>query len=150
MRTPSAAPFRLSPRTRLTIALVGAGLWASGGLWLIVHYFFRRAGPWGPEPHLLEPWSLGLHGLFAFAALWLIGLLCGLHIVRAWRSGRRRWSGGILLAWLVALTLTGYLLIYAGDDGAWGLVSPSHWIAGLALPVLYGVHRLFRLLRRGS
>lgn len=150
MRTPSAAPFRLSPRTRLTIALVGAGLWASGGLWLIVHYFFRRAGPWGPEPHLLEPWSLGLHGLFAFAALWLIGLLCGLHIVRAWRSGRRRWSGAILLAGLVALTLTGYLLIYAGDDGAWGLVSPSHWIAGLALPVLYGVHRLFRFLRPGS
>ena len=96
---------------------------------------------------MLEPWSLGLHGLFAFAAVWLIGLLCGLHIVRAWRSGRRRWSGGILLAWLVALTLTGYLLIYAGDDGAWGLVSPSHWIAGLALPVLYGVHRLIRFLR---
>ena len=146
MPTPPA-PIRLSSRTRLTLSLVGIGLWGSGGLWLIFHYFLRRPGPWGPEPHMLEPWWLRLHGLFAFATLWLIGLLCALHIARAWQSGRHRWSGSILFAWLLVLTLTGYLLIYAGEDGVWGLVSPSHWIAGLALPVAYGVHRLIRFLR---
>ena len=130
--------------------MVGIGLWLSGGLWLIYHFYLRRPGPWGPEPDMLEPWWLKLHGLFAFATLWLIGLLCGLHIVRAWQSGRRRWSGSLLLAWLLALTLTGYLLIYAGDDGAWGLLSPAHWIAGLALPAVYGVHRLIRFLRPPS
>lgn len=139
-----SAPIRLSARSRLTISLVGVGLWASGGLWLIFHFYLRTPGPWGPEPHALEPWWLRLHGLFAFASLWLIGLLSGLHIARAWASGRRRWSGSLLLAWLLALSVTGYLLLYAGDDGAWGLLSPGHWIAGLALPVIYAAHRLIR------
>jgi hypothetical protein len=133
---------------KLLVAVVGVGLWASGGLWLIYHYFLRKVGEWGPEPNVLEPWWLKIHGLFAFLALWTLGLLWGVHIVKAWRTGRRRWSGPILLAWIVTLTITGYLLLYAGDDGLWGLVSPGHWIAGLALPVAYGVHRLlFRSTR---
>lgn len=128
---------------RLLLSLTGAGLWLSGGLWLIFHYFMRRQTEWGAEPHELEPWWLRLHGAFAFAALWTLGLLWGAHIVRAWPTGRRRWTGLILATWLGLMILTAWLLIYATDDGLGGLVSPTHWIAGLGLPLGCGLHRWF-------
>jgi len=144
MTTPAqrVAPVWLGQGRKLLVTAVGVGLWASGGLWLIYHYFLRTVGEWGPEPHALEPWWLKVHGLFAFLTLWVLGLLWGVHIVRAWGTGRRRWSGPVLLIWLLILVITGYLLLYAGDDGPWSLVSPIHWIAGLALPMAYGIHRL--------
>jgi hypothetical protein len=130
---------------RLTVA-VGAGLWLSGGSWLVCRYFLRQPGEWGLEPHEWEPWWLRLHGAFAFAALWTIGFFWGAHILKAWRSGRRRWTGTGLLAWLVLQVVTAYLLIYGVEDGLWGAVSPTHWVAGLLLPVGYAAHRW--LLRR--
>ena len=141
----AAGPVRPAAGARLLIAVTGAGLWLSGGLWLIFHYFLRRDGEWGPEPHELEPWWLAAHGAFAFAALWTLGLLWTGHLVRAWESGRRRWTGLLLSVWIALLVATAYLLLYGTDDGVWGLVSLAHWIAGLALPVGYAVHRwLFR------
>lgn len=139
-----AGPLRPSRRERLLINLVGSGLWLSGGAWLICRYFLRQSGEWGPEPHVLEPWWLRLHGAFAFAALWTIGLLWGVHIARAWRTGDRRRTGLLLLAWLAVQAGTGYLLLYAGDDGVFGLLSPVHWVSGLALPAAYGLHRFLR------
>jgi hypothetical protein len=135
---------RPSPRARLLANLTGAGLWVSGGLWLVFHYFLRREGEWGPEPHALEPWWLRLHGAFAFLAVWTFGFLWAAHILGGWASGRRRWTGVLLAAWLLVMATSGYLLLYAGDDGAWGVLSPTHWIAGLALPAIYLAHRFLR------
>jgi hypothetical protein len=134
-------PVRPAGWQRLLIALTGSGLWLTGGLWLIFHYFLRRPGEWGPEPHELEPWWLRLHGAFAFGAIWVVGLLWGAHVLNAWATGRRRWTGGVLVAWLGLQVVTAYLLIYGTDDGAWGVVSPTHWVAGLALPLGYAAHR---------
>lgn len=133
---------RPSAGVRRLITVVGCGLWASGGLWLVFRYFLRTPGEWGPEPHVLEPWWLRLHGAFAFVALWTFGLLWGAHIVRGWESDRRRWSGGLLFAWLSIQIVTAWLLIYGTDDGPWGVVSPAHWVMGLALPLVYLAHRL--------
>ena len=135
---------RPSARMRLLIAVSGAGLWLSGGLWLIYRYFLRSSGEWGPELHVLEPWWLRLHGAFAFAGLWTVGLLWGAHIVHGWATGRRRWTGVLLLAWVGLEILTAYWLLYGTDDRPWGVVSPTHWIAGLALPAGYALHRWFR------
>lgn len=137
-------PVRAGPAARLGIVLVGCGLWLSGGLWLIFHYFMRRPGEWGPEPHELEPWWLRLHGAFAFMALWTIGLLWGVHVVRGWNTGRNRWTGGLLLGWLLLQICTAWLLLYATDQGPLELVSPIHWIAGLCLPLAYLLHRFAR------
>lgn len=144
----ATGPVRPSAGARLATVVVGLGLWASGGLWLIFRYFLRRPGEWGPEPHELEPWWLRLHGAFAFAAIWTIGLLWGVHIVQAWRAGRRRWTGGVLFAWLSLQIVTAYLLVYGTDDGPWCVVSPTHWVAGLALPLGYAAHRWLR--KRGE
>ncbi len=140
----ATGPVKPGAATRLGIILVGAGLWCSGGLWLIFHYFMRRQGEWGPEPHELEPWWLRLHGAFAFTALWTIGLLWGVHVARGWGTGRNRWTGGLLLAWLILQICTAWLLLYATDEGPLELVSPIHWIAGLGLPLAYLLHRFAR------
>ena len=59
------------------------GLWGTGAAWLLLHYFFVQEGPFGPGPHPLEFWSIAAHGAFAFASLWMIGLLWSVHVPAA-------------------------------------------------------------------
>lgn len=139
-----APAIRPGSRARLMIHLTGAGLWLSGALWLTFHFYLRREGPWGPEPHELEPWWLRIHGAFAFLAVWTTGLLWGVHVVKGWASGRRRLAGSLLLGAVLFLAIGGFLLLHAGDDGLQGLISPTHWAAGLALPLIYLAHRRSR------
>jgi hypothetical protein len=127
---------------------VSAGLWLTGGLWVIFHYFVTRKTAFGPSPHPLEPWWLSLHGLFAFATLWMLGLLWGAHIVGGWRSGRRRITGSVLALVLLELTATGYLLYYPPNDDWLPPLALAHWAVGLLLPAPFLVHRLWRRFSR--
>ena len=135
---------RLSRSTRIWINSVGLGLWGSGAGWLVSHYLLRRPDPFGPDAHVLEPWWLKAHGAMAFLALWTGGLLWGVHMVKAWQGGRGRWTGGTLFAALLALSLSGYLLYYVAEPGIRDILSLTHWIIGLLLPVCYLAHRLSR------
>jgi len=138
---------RLTAGRRIAVYGVGAGLWLTGVLWLVYHYFLQRQGAFGPGPHPLEFWWRASHGLFGFAALWTLGLLWGAHVVRAWRTRLHRVSGGLLLAVLGVLAVTGYLLYYVGDDSALSAIAIVHWGIGLALPLAFAAHRISR---RGS
>jgi hypothetical protein len=133
--TPVAA--RLSTPRRIAIYTVGFGLWASGGLWLLFHFF---VAPHFGAMHPLEPWWLKLHGAFGFAALWIFGLLWGVHVTKGWTAGRARWSGGAMVAVLICLTITGYLLYYSGDEDFRAAVSLIHWVIGLAAPAAFFLH----------
>jgi hypothetical protein len=126
---------------RWSVYVVAAGLTLTGAGWLTVHYFLQRRGPFGPEANPWEPWWLKAHGALAFAALWLGGLVWGVHVRAGWSARRRRWSGGIVLGVLLMLIVSGYLLSYAGDDQLRGWVSRAHWIVGLAAPGTFLVHR---------
>ena len=143
-------PARIGKRLRLCINLTGLGIWASGAVWLVLHDLMVRPGAFGPEYSPLEPWGLRIHGAFAFLALWLGGLLWGLHIVNGWGQNRRRWSGGALLGAVLTLILSGYLLYYVGEDQPRAVISLIHWIIGLGAPIAYGAHRWLepRLARR--
>jgi hypothetical protein len=131
----------LSRLRRIAIYGVGFGLWLSGAAWLCFHYFLQQRGPFGPMPHPLEHWSLVLHGLFAFATLWIAGLLWGVHITGAWQTGRQRLSGGAMLVVLMWLIASGFLLYYLADDSTISTVALLHWAVGLLLPVLFVAHR---------
>jgi hypothetical protein len=135
---------RLSRTRRLGIYGVGVGLWLSGALWLLFHYFLQVEGPFGSRPHGLEAWWLRLHGAFGFASLWLLGLLWGAHIAHAWSTRRKRWSGSLLLAGLAWLVVSGYLLYYLGDDALRADAALLHWTFGLACPAIFLTHRLAR------
>ena len=130
----------MSRLTRLVVYGVGVGVWLSGGIWLAFHHFVSTQGRFGPMPHPLEPWWLRLHGAFAFAALWLLGLLSAVHVAREWRDGRKRPTGIVLVGVLAWLTLSGYLLYYAGEDSLRDVVSLLHWSVGLACPALFVWH----------
>jgi len=133
---------RIGRWRRWTLYFVGLGVWMSGGLWLLLHYCFARQGEFGPTTHPLEPWSLKMHGAFAFASIWVFGLLWGVHITMAWPGRRRRSSGGVLTGVFLWLIVSGYLLYYLGDDSARSVVSIVHWTTGLLCPIAFGVHRL--------
>lgn len=133
---------------RWALYIIGVGVWASGGLWLIFHHFLVEQGEFGPKIHPLEPWWLKLHGAFGFAAIWIFGLLWGVHVSRAWPGMRRRWSGGVMTGAFAWLILSGYLLYYAGNENTRSVVSILHWGIGLASPICFGFHRLSFRKRR--
>ena len=135
---------RISRRRRLLTYVVGAGLWATGALWLLFHFFLQRQTDFGPTPHPLEYWWRSTHGFFGFASLWTFGLLWGAHVADAWKSGRHRVSGSALFAVLCWLIVSGYLLYYLGNDRLISVVSMLHWSVGLLLPVPFIIHRLSR------
>jgi hypothetical protein len=116
------------------------GVWLSGVVWLILHYFFQRQAQFGAVPNPFEHWSLVSHGALAFACLWLLGFLWGTHIVRRWNLHRHRKTGGSLFAVMSLLCVTGYLLYYVGSDDLRPYLSIAHWVIGLVLPATLIAH----------
>jgi hypothetical protein len=148
---PRMAPARPLPRAPelsrsrvLTVYTIGLGLWLSGAVWLIAHYVLTYEGEFGPIPHPLEFWSLAAHGMFAFASLWLLGLLWSVHIPAGWRTLKRRWSGSVMLGVAAFLILSGFLLYYLGNREVISVVAALHWAVGLACPALFLLHRFSR------
>lgn len=143
-------PIRIGTTYRRVVNSIVAGVWATGVLWLVYHYLLRQPGEFGPQPHPLEPWWLRLHGAFAFGALWVVGLLSSSHLLNGWASRRRRWSGSTLLAVAIVLSLSGYLLYYAGDERMRAFVSVLHWGLGLAAPLAFAWHRYLNARENGG
>ncbi len=139
-RAHARGPALLSRRRRWLTYGVLAGLWLSGAVWLVLRYFMQRHGEFGPSPHPLQPWLLRAHALFAFATLWLGGLLWAVHVAPNWRRHHRRMSGIVTAGALLILIASGYLLYYVADD-RWRIsVSTLHWLVGLAAIVPFLVH----------
>lgn len=148
MRHHHARPPQLARKRRMILYGIAAGTWATGALWVVCHYFLMSEGPFGLTPHPLEFWSLASHGAFAFASLWLLGLLWAVHIPIGWRTSRRRWSGGAMLGVSGWLVLSGYALYYVGSEELMSISAILHWSVGLAAPALFLLHRFAREPKR--
>jgi hypothetical protein len=138
-------PNRLAPWQRRTLYVAGGLLLASGAAWLAVHYSVG-AGT-GELPHPMEAWAMRLHGLAAFGALFMLGVLAAAHIPHGWRlSARLRWaeqrrSGVILCGLASALAASGYLLYYFAPDPVRPALGWVHSIVGFAMCLLAASHR---------
>ncbi len=117
-----------------------AVLLISGLLWLGFHYFISIKGEFGDAHHPLEVWWLKLHGLAAMLALIVFGSLMPGHIRNAWRHQKNRGSGGSMIALVLLLALSGYLLYYAGGEELRQLSSIAHWVIGLVMLPLLILH----------
>jgi hypothetical protein len=133
---------RFARTRRYTIYFVSTGVFITGILWLIYHYFLRTPGPFGFQNNPLEIWWLQLHGGFSFASLWIFGLLWSIHILRGWKMRWRRWSGGSLVAAALLLTITGWGLYYFDSREVREVTSIIHWVIGLISCGLFFLHWL--------
>ncbi len=118
----------------------GLALWLTGAAWLVVHYFARVEGEFGPEANPLEPWMLKAHGAAMIAALLGLGGLFVAHIGKGWSHRGQRVAGLVLSGFLIVLIATGWLLYYAGDEALRDWSSTLHWIVGLAAPAAFAWH----------
>ena len=131
---------RLSDGHRLWVVWTGGVLFATGVLWLMFHYFVRTQGEFGPGPHPLEHWWLRLHGAAAMLALVVVGSLLPIHVRRGWHQRRNLPLGVALFSALLLLTLSGYVLYYAGGEQTRAAISLFHWIVGVASPLVMVWH----------
>jgi len=115
-------------------------LFGSGVLWLVLHYFGYTQGEFGNAPHPLEPLFLKLHGAAAMIFLMLLGSLLRVHIPRGWTSEKNRVLGTVLGAFNLLLIVSAYALYYLANEETRPWISATHWILGLALPLLLVVH----------
>ena len=136
----NAPPIRLGEWHQAYLYGMGTVLILSGAMWLLFHYYVRIPGEFGPTLHPLEPWLLSIHGISAAGILIGFGSVMPGHVRRAWRAARNRISGSIFFGVMLALTVTGYLLYYVGNETARWFLSIFHWAVGLGLPVLAGLH----------
>jgi hypothetical protein len=129
----------------IALVAVATALLATGGAWLALHYTVGAGA--GELPHPLEAWLIRLHGLAAFAALFMLGVLAGAHIPHGWRHGSRqrraRQRGtGVALCTLAALVVaTGYLLYYYAPDSVRPALGWIHAGVGTAMAGLAAFHR---------
>jgi hypothetical protein len=142
---PPLPAHRLIRWQRIALYLTGTLLLATGVIWLAVHYTIGAGR--GELPHPLEAWLLRMHGLAAFAGLFMAGVLAAAHIPQGWRLSRLRdWAGqrtsGMALCVLGALTiLTGYLLYYFASEGMRPALGWVHAGSGAAMVLLVASHR---------
>ena len=139
---PERGPLKLPKYRRWTIYFISFGVWLTGAVWLIYHYYLWTEGKFGHVRHPLEAWWLKAHGLFSFWSVWAFGLLWSVHIIRGWNANWRRWSGTAIAVATFVLIITGYMLYYVDGKGWRAGTSLVHWILGLAALVVFLFHWL--------
>lgn len=119
--------------------------------WMI--YLSRPADPYSLVNHPLQPQAQHLHVLFAPLLVFAVGLVWHRHVWSHFRRGvpARRRSGVSLLAMLVPMVVSGYL-IQTAVDGGWRKVWVGVHLAASGMWLLaYAAHQapvLVALLRR--
>src|SRR5262245_38299982 len=103
---------KLSTGHRRLVYWSGAGLFASGALWLVFHYFVRTQGQFGDTAHPLEIWWLRLHGASAMLVLVVVGSLLPVHMRRGWHQRKNLFAGCVLATLELWLIASGYALYY--------------------------------------
>ena len=117
-------------------------LTATGITWLLLGWFVRVTGEFGPEHHPAERWTLITHGVVAYAFLIVAGAMVPVHITLGWNSRRSLKTGLTLAGTLLLLAATALGLYYLGDEVQREWVSVIHWSIGLAAGALLLVHAL--------
>ena len=112
----------------------------TGWLWLLFHFFVSAKTDFGEGHHPLEAWWLKLHGFASMGALVLFGSLIPVHMRNAWQRARNRSTGSALVLLMIALSLSGYGLYYAGGEEVRPWISTFHWIAGSCLGLCIPIH----------
>lgn len=129
----------MSAALRLAVWITFAALWASGCVWLVLHFGFEARTEFGPLPNPWEPSILEIHGILAVGAVFLIGWISGAHIFERWTARRKRASGLTLGAIAILLVVSGYMLYYTMDR-LHSVAAAAHEILGVLAVVIAITH----------
>jgi hypothetical protein len=129
---------------RVLLYFTALALLLSGIGWELLDRFVLVSTAIGPGKHPLQPWVLRLHGAVALLSVFLFGFLFSSHIRIAWRLRRKRITGSVLVAVIVILALSGYLLYYAGGDELRAFASALHLWLGVLSPLPFLLHLFYR------
>jgi hypothetical protein len=126
------------PRWQEWAVYLSAGLMLLTGIvWLILDWWVRVNGEFGPEHHPAEHLVLIAHAIGAYAFLVVLGAMIPVHIPLGWKQKRNRLSGVAVASVCAVLAVSAIALYYVGEDLVRGWTSVIHWTVGLAaLPVL--------------
>jgi len=131
---------RLARWQIMLLTMSGGLLWLSGTAWLLLHYFGKTSGEFGPEANPLEPWLLRLHGLVLIPALLGFGGLFVVHMPKGWRDAPQRTIGIGLTALIAVLIISGYTLYYVSNEAFRSWASIIHWSIGIVVPGIFIWH----------
>ena len=109
--------------------------WCSGIAFFILSRYVLIEGEFGPEKH---PWQFPLlkfHGAAAFMMILSLGAVITSHIPAGWRTGRHRIFGSVLLASIIFMVLTAWMLYYLSNETNRELIGNIHALVGVLLPV---------------
>lgn len=104
----------------------------SGVLYLLAHEFEIKA--LSVENHSI----LIAHGFAAYFFVLLFGAMMPNHIKAGWKNKRNRISGGLMVAVMSLLLISGLFLYYGNetrDAALW-----VHWVIGCSLVLLFPLH----------
>ena len=104
----------------------------SGVLYLLAHEFEIKA--LSVENHSI----LIVHGFAAYFFVLLFGAMMPNHIKAGWKNKRNRISGGLMVAVMSLLLISGLFLYYGNetrDAALW-----VHWVIGCCLVLLFPLH----------
>jgi len=130
-------------RLRTAVYVVLGVLWLSGCLWLCLDQFFASRGQFGATPHPWQPPILMLHGIVSILTMYLLGWITARHILQWWPRRLRRWSGGVLAAFLALLAVSGFALFFLSDDRWQHIAALTHDALGLGSTVTGIQHGFF-------
>jgi uncharacterized membrane protein len=134
---------RMPTPKRWAIYLVLGTLWLSGCVWLALDQFFKPQGEFGRIPNPWEPAILLAHGIIAILSMYLLGWVTARHVQRWWPGRLRRVSGGVLAAFFVLLSVSGFALFFVSDDRWQHLAAVGHDALGLGITVFAIQHWFF-------
>jgi hypothetical protein len=131
-------PLRLNPRFRWLLYAAFSALVLTGVGWLMAdrHKEAADAELWQQTAANL----LMVHGGAAMLTLLLLGALLPLHLQRAWRGGKNRATGAVMVTLNAILIVTAFGLYYSGSDVVRPWISDLHIGVGLLLPAVFVVH----------
>ena len=131
---------RLDFRFRYALYAAFSTLFISGALWLAADSL--KDAPDGERWQAISANLLMVHGGAAMVTLMLFGAMVPIHLLRAWRAKRNRWTGGVMAVLNAILIITAFGLYYLGGEEVRPWMSNIHLGAGFSLPLLLFIHIL--------
>ena len=131
---------RLNFRFRYALYAAFSTLFISGALWLAADSL--KDAPDGERWQAISANLLMVHGGAAMMTLMLLGAMVPIHLSRAWRAKRNRWTGSVMVVLNAILIITAFGLYYFGGEEVRPWMSNVHLGAGFSLPLLLFIHIL--------